>query len=108
MKELIARGLFTLYQEELEYLFFKRGFGWGLGMLYRKHCTLTKTEWEYIMDMIRTWAPGIRQNRYVGKECDPFDRNWNQLLLSILDIKITERVQMLNQTLLECMRLSQH
>lgn len=90
MEELKARGFFQDYSKEIEYLFFTQGIVWGLGFIFQKDGILTKDEWESIVSIVKKTIPDIRKNPYNEKENNPFVRLWNDLLFTLLEMKLTD------------------
>lgn len=90
MEDLENRGLQKLFFEELEYLFFELGFGLSLQMVFQAGCILEKSEWEMIIDIVLKVIPGICENRYIVEEQLPVTRMWNELLLALLNMSITD------------------
>lgn len=86
MEELSIRGILEGYRQELEYLFFSQGIGWGVAYIFQKGGILTKKEWEFLTDIIRKMIPDIRENPYVKCEDTPLDKARNDLLFAALDM----------------------
>ncbi len=89
MEELSIRGILEEYRQELEYLFFSQGIGWGVTYIFQKGGILTKKEWEFLTDIIRKMIPDIRENPYVKCEDTPLDKARNDLLFAALDMNFT-------------------
>ncbi len=105
MEELKYRGMLLKYQEEIEYLFFTLGVGWSLSTLFLRGCTLTKEEWAIYADVMKKMLPDIRQNPYIVDAAHPFNRAWNNLLFTVLDMELTdENAKAAEQAMTECVQ----
>lgn len=103
LEEIGKRGLFDEYQLEIEYLFFSLGFGWSFSMMFQRGCILAKNEWKAIADMRQKLLPFVYENPYVKNEPHPFNRAWNEVLMTLLDMDFTdEDVEMANQAMMRC------
>lgn len=105
LEELKCRGMLLKYQEEIEYLFFTLGVGWSLSTLFLRGCTLTKEEWAIYADVMKKMLPDIRQNPYIVGVAHPFNRAWNNLLFTVLDMEFTdENAKAAEQAMTECVQ----
>ena len=96
VNDLEARGLLKEYYSELEYLFMSWGFGLSIRMALQKGYVLTKDELGFLIDMVAEMFPGVRKNKYLREERDP----WDSLMLTVLDMEITEEsVKVINNIL---------
>lgn len=104
-EELKCRGMLQKYQTEIEYLFFTIGVGWSLSTLFLRGCSLTREEWGIFADTVKKMLPEIRRNPYIECAVHPFNRAWNELIFSVLDMEFTnENVKLANQALTECVQ----
>lgn len=102
MEDLEYRELSQKYWTEIEYLFFTMGYGWSLGMLFQRGGTLTKEEWEILVNVVRQITPDVNGNPYVRNADHPFSQAWNDLLLVLLDMNFTdENAETANQAMLK-------
>lgn len=98
MDDLQEKGLLQEYAEELEYLFFVWAFGLSIRMVLQKGYTLTKNELQVLIDMVEQRIPNIRKNKYLEKNKN--SNVWYQLLLTVLDMEITEEsIKVINEIL---------
>lgn len=105
MEDLGSREVSQKYWMEIEYLFFTMGYGWSLGMLFQRGGTLTKEEWEILVNVVRQITPDISTNPYVRNADHPFSQAWNDLLLALLDMNFTdENAEIANQAMLKSAR----
>lgn len=97
MDDIEKRGFLQKYPEEFEYLFFGWGFSLSIKMALQKGYILTKEELKYLVDMIIILFPNVRSNKYIQKTRGI---PWNDLLLTLLNIEITEEsAQVANEIL---------
>lgn len=106
MEDLMQRGLFHRYYEELEYLFLEWGFGLSLKTIFSKGCSLTREEWLMFIEITLKLFPGITQNDYIWHaEKSESYAVWERMLLDLLVMEITdENVQAANQAVEEAMK----
>lgn len=88
MDDIEKRGFLQKYPEEFEYLFFGWGFSLSIQMALQKGYILTKEELKYLVDMIIILFPNVRSNKYIQERAGRI--SWNDLLLTLLNIEITE------------------
>lgn len=105
LEELECRGMLRKYQKEIEYLFFSLGVGWSLSTLFLRGCILTKEEWTVFAGIVKKIFPDIRQNSYIENAVHSFNRAWNNLLFSVLEMEFTEQnAKVANQAMIECVQ----
>ena len=71
-------------------------------MLFQRGGTLTKEEWEILVNVVRQITPDVNGNPYVRNADHPFSQAWNDLLLALLDMNFTEEnAEIANQAMLK-------
>ena len=92
MEDLIGRGAFQVYHEELEYLFLEWGFGLSVKMIFTKGGSLTNEEWRTLTGITLGLFPHTRENRYIREaEKSESYKVWESALLSLLGMGFTDR-----------------
>lgn len=96
LRDLQARGIFQKYYAEMEYLFWKWGFGLSIKMSLQKGNVLTSAELIFLRNMLQKNFPHVERNRYVKE----YENAWDSLMLTLLNLEITdESTGVINQIL---------
>lgn len=99
IQDLAERDLLQKYYAELEFLFFSWGYGLSIKMMLQRGYILTKEEYRFLIEMIIKLFPDIRKNQYVEHMAEKY--LWHHLLLTLLDIRLTEESILLASELLK-------
>lgn len=94
MDELKNRGLLQNYYAEMEYLFFRWGFGLSIRLALQKGYVLSTEEVLFLTDMTTQLFPDISCNKYLRNH----KNTWDSLLLKLLQLEnINESVTWVNE-----------
>lgn len=98
VNDLIKRGFFKEYYEEIEYMFFGWGFSLSIRMALQKGYLLTKDELTFLIRMLLQMFPDVRKNKYIEQR----KSIWYELMMSLLNMEITdESVPVINKILIK-------
>lgn len=86
LNDMEERGLLQKYYPELEFLFFRWGFGLSIRMALQKGYVLSKEELLFLINIVTERFPDVSQNKYLQEYKD----TWDELIMTLLQLEITD------------------